>query len=263
MLPGPCAFADWSRAGSRMPTHIALTRQLPAYASSKTVAPPTFATPTRVAVAADPGDGALELVVGRAEPEPVEQRDRPRAHRDDVAQDPADPGRGALERLDGRGVVVRLDLERRRRRPRRGRGRPAFSPGPCRTRSPCEGSRLQERRRVLVAAVLRPEQREDRQLEVVRLAAQELLDSVRLPVGETEGAMERLFRDLRQVTQCSRAKQTADRVRYEGGVSRRYLASCSPTVALLWGASLHVHQGRGARARAGDPGHRPARPRRR
>jgi len=47
----------------------------------------------------------------------------------------------------------------------------------------------QERRRVLVPAVLRPEEREDGKLEVVRLTAQELLDSLRLPVGETEGPM--------------------------------------------------------------------------
>ena len=57
---------------------------------------------------------------------------------------------------------------------------------------------------MLVAAVLRPEQREDRQLEVVGIAAQKLPDSVRLPVGETESAMERLFGDLRQETQCNR-----------------------------------------------------------
>ena len=47
-----------------------------------------------------------------AEAEAVEQRDRPRAHRDDVAEDPADAGRGALERLDRGRVVVALDLER-------------------------------------------------------------------------------------------------------------------------------------------------------
>jgi hypothetical protein len=41
------------------------------------------------------------VAVGRAESEQVEDRDRPRAHRRDVAQDPADSSRGALERLDG------------------------------------------------------------------------------------------------------------------------------------------------------------------
>jgi hypothetical protein len=48
---------------------------------------------------------------------------------------------------------------------------------------------------VLVAAVLRPEQREDGELEVVRLALQQLPDAVELPVREAELAMERLFRD--------------------------------------------------------------------
>ena len=68
--------------------------------------------PDAVSVVADPGDGAAEVPVGRAEPERVEERDRARAHRDDVAQDPADSRRRSLERLDGRRVVVRLDLER-------------------------------------------------------------------------------------------------------------------------------------------------------
>jgi hypothetical protein len=57
---------------------------------------------------------------------------------------------------------------------------------------------------MLVAAVLRPEQREDRELEIVRPAAEQLLDSVELPVGEPEGAMERLFRDGRQVAESNR-----------------------------------------------------------
>ena len=54
-----------------------------------------------VPVVADPRDCALEHPARLAEAEAVEQRYRARAHRDDVAQDPADPGCGALERLDG------------------------------------------------------------------------------------------------------------------------------------------------------------------
>src|SRR2546427_2971083 len=46
-----------------------------------------------------------------AEEQRVEERDRPRAHGEHVAHDPADAGGGALERLDGTGVVVALDLE--------------------------------------------------------------------------------------------------------------------------------------------------------
>src|SRR5207245_1906651 len=114
----------------------------------------------------------------------------------------ADSGRRALVGLDRGGVVVALDLERHRlalaevddarvlARPledARGRG----------------GQAAEEPRRVLVRAVLRPEQREDGELEVVRLAAQQLADSVELPVGQAEGAMERLFGDLRQVPQSS------------------------------------------------------------
>jgi hypothetical protein len=51
---------------------------------------------------------------------------------------------------------------------------------------------------VLVAAVLRPEEGEDGELEVVRLPLEQLADAVELPVGETERPVVRLFRDLRQ-----------------------------------------------------------------
>ena len=81
------------------------------------------------------------MVVRGAEAQAVEQRDRPGAHRDDVAEDAADPGRGALERLDRGGVVVALGLE--------GDGEPVTEvehagvlPGPWSTRGPPLGSRL-------------------------------------------------------------------------------------------------------------------------
>jgi hypothetical protein len=41
---------------------------------------------------------------------------------------------------------------------------------------------LQQQRRVLVAAVLRPEEGEDRELEVVRVATEQLADAVELSV---------------------------------------------------------------------------------
>jgi len=56
---------------------------------------------------------------------------------------------------------------------------------------------------VLVAAVLRPEKGEDRELEVVRVAPERVPDTVRFPVGQTEGAVNRLGGDLRQVIQCN------------------------------------------------------------
>jgi hypothetical protein len=46
--------------------------------------------------------------------------------------------------------------------------------------------------------VLRPEEREDGELEVVRLALEQFLDTVEFPVGQAEGAVERLFGDPRQ-----------------------------------------------------------------
>jgi hypothetical protein len=57
---------------------------------------------------------------------------------------------------------------------------------------------------MLVAAVLRPEQGEDRELEVVRLASEEIDDALELPVGQSESSVNGLFGDLRQVVQSSR-----------------------------------------------------------
>jgi hypothetical protein len=52
---------------------------------------------------------------------------------------------------------------------------------------------------MLVAAVLRPQQREDGELEVIWPASEQVADSIELPVGETEGAVERLrLRDRAQ-----------------------------------------------------------------
>ena len=71
-----------------------------------------------VAIARDAGDNARERaaderIIERPEPERVEQGDRTRAHREDVADDAADAGRRALVRLDERRVIVRFDLENR------------------------------------------------------------------------------------------------------------------------------------------------------
>jgi hypothetical protein len=48
---------------------------------------------------------------------------------------------------------------------------------------------------VLVPAVLAPEEREDGELEIVRLAAHQHVNLLVLAVGQTEGAVERLWRD--------------------------------------------------------------------
>jgi len=142
-------------------------------------------------------------VAGRCETQAVEQRDRARAHGDDVAEDPADAGRRSLERLDGGRVVVGLDLERDRLalaevEHARVLAR-ALEDALAR-----RGQPLEERRRMLVAAVLRPEEREDRELEVVRLAFQKIPDSLELVVSEPERAVQRLFRNLRQGASVAR-----------------------------------------------------------
>jgi hypothetical protein len=66
------------------------------------------------------------------------------------------------------------------------------------------GQPLEERRRMLVATVLGPEQREDRELEVIRLPAEQVTDPVKLAVRQPKGAMKRLFRYRRQRIESSR-----------------------------------------------------------
>jgi hypothetical protein len=77
---------------------------------------------------------------------------------------------------------------------------------------------------VLVATVLRPEEGEDGELEVVRIPAEQLFDSPRFPVRETEGPVERLVErligDIRQVIQCIRDRGGA-LTRAERGVKSR------------------------------------------
>ena len=203
----------------------------------------------RVPVRADPGDGAVEARVAGREAQPVEQRDRPRAHRDDVAQDPADPGRRALERLDRRRVVVALDLEADRLAVAEIEHARVLT-GALQHAFPLRGKPFQEEGRVLVAAVLRPEQREDRQLEVVRLAPEQLDDALQLPVGQSERAVKGLIGDLGQVVQCRREARRR-RPRLERGVSRRHLIMLLRARRDL-GLVVHVHHDRAARPRALD-----------
>jgi hypothetical protein len=131
--------------------------------------------PDAIAVLSDPGHSAAERPVRRAEPQAVEQRDRASAHRDDVAQDPADAGRCALERLDRARMVVALDFERDRE-PLADVDHAGVFAGSLQDTLARGGQPLEERRRMLVATVLGPEQREDRELEVIRLPAEQVAD---------------------------------------------------------------------------------------
>jgi hypothetical protein len=107
-------------------------------------------------------------------------------------------------------VVVRLDLERDRR-PLAEIEDASVLAGALEDALAGRGQPLQERRGVLVAAVLRPEEGEDRELEVVRVSPEQVTDTVRFPVGQTKGTVNGLGGDLRQVIQCNREG---------GGISR-------------------------------------------
>jgi drug/metabolite transporter (DMT)-like permease len=90
---------------------------------------------------------------------------------------------------------------------------------------------------VLVAAVLRPEQGEHRQLEVVRVAAEQPPDTVELPVGQSQRAVERLFRrDLRQGVECNGEPRQAPLYVFDL-VSRRPLPLLLG-LAAIWGSSF-------------------------
>ena len=150
----------------------------------------------RVAVVADARDRLLEQVararraLDLAEAQRVEDRDRPRADREDVAQDAADPGGGALERLDRARVVVRLDLERARQAAAERDGAGVLARAHDHARA-LGRQRAQQLLGVLVGAVLGPHQREDRELDLVRVALHVLDDELVLAVGETELAVAR------------------------------------------------------------------------
>jgi hypothetical protein len=95
---------------------------------------------------------------------------------------------------------------------------------------------------MLVAAVLGPEQREDRQLEVIRLALEQLDDTGELPVRQTEGpvqrdVVDRLFRDRVQAASVSAAPD--DPCRRSGMSARDASRALSPS---------HVRRGRVGKA---------------
>jgi drug/metabolite transporter (DMT)-like permease len=94
---------------------------------------------------------------------------------------------------------------------------------------------------VFVAAVLRPEQREDGQLEVVRLPGEQRADTLELPVGETEGAVQRLLGDRAQgasVTSLPDGKSHIWGSSNVGVLVNRRHAVMLIALALIWGSSF-------------------------
>src|SRR5262249_31498425 len=140
--------------------------------------------PDAIPVAADAAHDAIDEpprapIVGPAELERVEQRNRPSAHGDDVAQDASHPGCRALVRLDSTRVVMRLDFE--------GHSQPIADAHDARVFAGAgkhvtagAGQRAQERLAALIRAMLAPHNAEHGQLEIVRRAPQELLDLLEL-----------------------------------------------------------------------------------
>src|ERR1700694_4636760 len=139
-----------------------------------------------VSVTADARHDAFEVTRRfgqRAEAERVEQGDRPGAHGDNVADDAAHPGGSALVGLDGRRVVVRLDLEH---------SGPALAdadrarvlPRTLHHRRAGRGQPPEQRLRALVRAVLRPEHSEHAELDLVGRPLQLLEDDPVLVRGK-------------------------------------------------------------------------------
>jgi hypothetical protein len=100
-------------------------------------------------------------------------------------------------------MVVALDLERDRK-PVADVDHAGVFAGSLQDTVARGGQPLEERRRMLVATVLGPKQREDRELEVIRLPAEQVADPVKLAVCQPKGAMKRLFRYRRQRIESSR-----------------------------------------------------------
>ncbi len=149
---------------------------------------PHGGTAEGVAVAADPGDdprkqATVLRIGGRPEAQGVQDRDGPRAHGEDVAQDPAHPGGRPLVGLDERRVVVRLDLEDRAEAVPDVH-RPRVLPRPLNDARPLRGQRAQMLLAALVRAVFGPHDREEPELGPVGLPAQGLHDPVVFVAGQ-------------------------------------------------------------------------------
>ena len=116
LLPAPLAAADLQVVVPHEPDAQRVDQRVARVAGVEGELAADVRQAEAVAVERDAGDDAGQhaggvMRVGGAEPQRVHDRDRPGAHREDVAHDAADAGRRALVRLDERRVVVALDLE--------------------------------------------------------------------------------------------------------------------------------------------------------
>ena len=138
-----------------------------------------------VAVAADSRDHALHQVfhpgvAGPAEAQRVEVGNRPRAHREHVAKNPADAGRRALVGFDIAGVIMALHLEDagqlRAVRTFADVDHPGVLARTANHPGRLRGQFLKMQARAFVAAMLGPHHRENAQLDHVGHTPQRLQD---------------------------------------------------------------------------------------
>ncbi len=153
--------------------------------------------PDRVPVAGDPrhysfDQPPLARLDRIAEEERVHDRDRPRTHGEDVAEDATHAGGGSLVGLDRRRVVVALDADGDRD-PVTGVDHPRVLAGADQHPRSLGRQAAEVDPRRLVGAVLAPHDREEGELEMVGRAIEDVLDLVTLGVGEAERAVEVLF----------------------------------------------------------------------
>src|ERR1019366_426179 len=123
------------------------------------------------AAVARPGGG----VVQPAESQRIHHRDGPRAHGENVAQNPANARRRALKRLDKAGMVVGFDLERNHVAAA-DIDDPRVLAGPLYHQFAARRQLLQVQAGALVRAVLAPHHRKYAQLGVARFAAEDIDD---------------------------------------------------------------------------------------
>ena len=114
---------------------------------------------------------------------------RPRAHRENIANDSADAGGRALEGLDRARVIVALDLERHRPAVADIDDARVFFAGFDQNVWPGGGKFFQLAPRILVGAVLAPHHRENAELGEIRLAPENLFDALEFVRHQT------VFRD--------------------------------------------------------------------
>ena len=99
---------------------------------------------------------------------------------------PPDAGGRPLVRLDGRRVVVRLDLEDRRQPVAYVHHARVLLAGLRQQARAVDGKRPQQRFRMLIPAVLAPKRAEQPQLQVVRLTPQPLDDGLVLGLRQRQ-----------------------------------------------------------------------------